>query len=174
VPDAVTQMQDHLARRPSLALLDGRLCVVVSDGRYADAAHPPAGSLQIELRVFAYFPCLLSGRGPRRVGIDTQPHPQCEYGANEKCRSATDRNRLTEATAGDIDYPLGDTRGDRLSAQRDAKLSGVWRPIPHQSQPPSGDGGIRVSPCTSGTSIATSSRKHHDHSSPGSSERMIG
>ena len=38
----------------------------------------------------------------------------------------------------------------------------------------SGEGGIRVSPLTSGIRIATSSTKHHDQSSPGSSERMIG
>src|SRR5665213_1315517 len=39
---------------------------------------------------------------------------------------------------------------------------------------PSGDGGISVSPRTSGITITTSSRKHQDHFSPGSSERMIG
>jgi adenylate kinase len=41
-------------------------------------------------------------------------------------------------------------------------------------QPSIGDGGIRVSPWTRGIRIATSSSKHHDQSSPGSSERMIG
>jgi hypothetical protein len=39
---------------------------------------------------------------------------------------------------------------------------------------PKGDGGMRVSPHTSGISSASSSAKHQDHSSPGSSERMIG
>ena len=42
------------------------------------------------------------------------------------------------------------------------------------NQPPRGDGGMCVSPCTSGISSAKSSKKHQDHSSPGSSERMSG
>ena len=37
-----------------------------------------------------------------------------------------------------------------------------------------GDGGMRVLPVTCGITIASSSTKHHDHVSPGSSERISG
>ena len=40
------------------------------------------------------------------------------------------------------------------------------------AQPPSGEGGIRVSPVTSAIRMTSSSGKHQDHSSPGSSERI--
>ena len=40
--------------------------------------------------------------------------------------------------------------------------------------PPSGEGGMRGSPCTSGMRIISSSTKHHDQSSRGWIERMIG
>ena len=57
-------------------------------------------------------------------------------------------------------------RRDRLSRSGIAHRVGRY--------PPSGDGGMRVSPVTSGISIAKSSTKHHDHSSPGWSERING
>jgi hypothetical protein len=50
---------------------------------------------------------------------------------------------------------------------------GWFEPRP-RAHPPSGEGGMRVSPRTSGMSMAISSTKHHDQVSPGSSERMIG
>src|SRR4051794_18053136 len=60
------------------------------------------------------------------------------------------------------------TEGD--DALRRDRL-GVGRSVAHCM---SGDGGIRVSPVTSGISIAKLSAKHQDHSSPGSSERISG
>jgi len=47
----------------------------------------------------------------------------------------------------------------------------VWSDAVAQS---SGEGGMRVSPCTSGISRPTSSTKHQDQISPGSSERISG
>ena len=80
--------------------------------------------------------------------------------------------------------PAAEIGGDRRQRDVDRRRVEHGDERPHdrgqQCQPlrprhcNSGDGGIRVLPVTSGISIATSSSKHQDHSSPGSSERMIG
>ncbi len=86
---------------------------------------------------------------------------------------AQDAEALAEATP----QVARDGREDRRLVVdcKDRGGARVWAPRrgrPHH--PPSGEGGMRVSPRTSGRSMASSSTKHHDQVSPGSSERMIG
>ena len=80
--------------------------------------------------------------------------PAAEVGGDRRQRDV-DRRRVQH----------GDERAHDRGQQRQPLRPGHCK---------SGDGGIRVLPVTSGISIATSSSKHQDHSSPGSSERMIG
>jgi hypothetical protein len=105
VPDAVTKVQDHLPRWASLALLHGRLGVVIADSRDPNAAHSPAAPIQIELGVFVYFPGLLSRGWPRRVGIDSKPQHQGENCWKEECGSTKYERRLTAAQAADQGMP---------------------------------------------------------------------
>jgi hypothetical protein len=61
----------------------------------------------------------------------------------------------------------------RINYDRAIENHGVSGDAMSAAQPSNGDGGIRVWPLTSGMIIANSSGKHHDQSSPGSSERMM-
>ena len=64
--------------------------------------------------------------------------------------------------------------GDEPTQRETAEALGAAVAVARSGQPPSGEGGMRGLPCTSGIRIASSSRKHQHQSSPGWSERMMG
>lgn len=77
-----------------------------------------------------------------------------------------------ESTAAIVDANMELTSARRL-VDSDAALVTLG-PIRPAAQESIGEGGIRVLPVTSGITIAIWSSKHQLHSSPGSSDRMIG
>src|SRR5450759_3800147 len=100
VPDAVAQMQDHLARGPSAPLLHRCLGVAAADRRDADRADFPAAAFQVQLGVFAYFPRLPRRGRSRRLGDSQLQDCQRQQGGEDECDSAQHEEEAIDERGG--------------------------------------------------------------------------